>query len=549
MPKLQVIELRPKGWENDPADEFLKLAPLDYCVGQVYTNWGLFFKLSDSADHKVIIDTLQRGLEVTLSQCRQLCGHIEAHPGGGLCFHKKRESTVEFHVQWLDGPEDEGNYPTFADLEKLHFTTQSLGNLDTWCVAPMTYGEKPEAQPANHPKVSAFKASFIRGGMVFMMHHHHYANDVNGWAAEMYQLAENCAAVWKSPDNPAYPPWDPACLDYSPISKPDPERLVEGPAPPLKHPHHKISQWLLFHLPKSKAAELKEMASPDEGSYWISSYDAYTAYIWRMLSKHRATLFKPDLKGNLLWGEAVNMRTRVHNPPLPERIQGNVVYVPLSMNNPTPQLTTGEVISEAPLPKLAWWVLFDYPFPFFPTKHSDITTQYLPSGLRCMNHNKATANVQRKYVDFCGNACLYFPPRYNRQLTNSSTQENLDAMLTQVAAVRDKTTLFLRMDSFPPMSNITTDWRDSKPYDANFGFGKPYAFRHPFDTVTTGYVIVYPERRNGGPAGADEGNEILIGFEKDATKGLLEDPEWNKYFEFRGVDGEEKANVGAVHAI
>jgi hypothetical protein len=61
-------------------------------------------------------------------------------------------------------------------------------------------------------------------------------------------------------------------------------------------------QFLLFHLPKSRAAELKKMATPEDGSYWISSYDAYATYIWRMLSKHRAKLFKPDMTGNLVWG-------------------------------------------------------------------------------------------------------------------------------------------------------------------------------------------------------------------------------------------------------
>jgi hypothetical protein len=112
----------------------------------------------------------------------------------------------------------------------------------------------------------------------------------------------------------------------------------------------------------------------------------------------------------------------------------------------------------------------------------------------------------------------------------------MDGTLTQIAAVSDKTSLFLRMDSFPPMSNITTDWRDSKPYDADFGFAKPYAFRHPFDTVTNGYIIIYPTRINGGPAGSDEGNEILIGFEKEIAKDLMDDPEWNEYFEFRGFE-------------
>ena len=354
MPKRQVIELRPRGWENDPTDEFLKLAPLDYCVGQVYTNWTLFFKLSDSDDRNAILDTLRRGLEVTLSQCRQLCGYVEEHPdGSGLCFHKKRESTVEFHVQWLDGPED-NEYPSFDDLEKRHFTGQSLGNLNTWCVVPMTYGEKPEAAPTSRPKASAFKASFIRGGLVFVMHNHHYCNDINGWAGEMHQLAENCAAIWKSPDNPAFPPWDPACLDYSRLRKPPPEQLVDGPPEPPKHPDHVPGQWLLFHLPKSKAAELKKLASPDDGSFWISTYDAYTAYIWRMLTKHRAAFFKPDLTKNILFGEAVNMRTRIHDTPLPKRIQGNVVYVPLNITSSVPQLTTAEIISEAPLSRLAW---------------------------------------------------------------------------------------------------------------------------------------------------------------------------------------------------
>ncbi|KAL2022485.1 hypothetical protein VTK56DRAFT_5314 [Thermocarpiscus australiensis] len=374
MPKREIYELHPTGWESDPADEFFKLSTLDYCVGQVYTNYALFFKLPD-ADKPRVIPVLKRGLEVTLSQCRHLCGVLEKHPDGGLCFHKKRDSTVQFHVQWLDSPEDQDSlkYPSFEEFERRHFVSQALGDMDTWCVAPMTYGEKPEAQPANTPKAAAFKATFIRGGLVFMMHHHHYGNDVMGWAGELHQLAENCAAVWKSLENPDLltvnlPTWDPACLDLSPVAKPDPpeDQCIDGPTPPLRHPDHRAGQqWLLFHLPKSKAAELKRLASPEGGSYWISTYDAYMAYIWRSLSRHRAKLFKPDPKQHLLWGEAVDMRRRFHDPPVPERIQGNVVFVALSVQAPVPQLTAEEVISEAPLSKLAWEVFF-FPSISFP---------------------------------------------------------------------------------------------------------------------------------------------------------------------------------------
>lgn len=483
MPKLEIFELHPTGWESDPSDEYFKLSTLDYCVGQVYTNYALFFKLPD-AEKPRAVDVLRRGLEVTLSQCRQLVGRLEEHPdgSGGLCFHKRREDTVQFHVQWLDGPEDRGRYPSFEELERRHFVSKALGGMDTWCVSPMTYGEKPEAQPRNRPKASAFKASFIEGGLVFMMHHHHYGNDVMGWAGEMHQLAENCAAIFNSTP---LPPWDKACLDLSRVTKPDlPEdQRVEGPVAPLRHPDHRPGQqWLLFHLPKSKTAELKKLASPEDGSYWISSYDAYMAYIWRILSKHRARLFKPDLDQKLLWGEAVDMRRRFHSPSIPPRIQGNVLYVALSIQSPVPQLSAREVISEAPLSHLAWYI---------------------------------------------------------RQLTSGVTQESVDAALESIAPIADKTTLFLRTDGFPPLSNFTTEWRDTKVCDADFGFARPHAFRFPFDTVTAGLAVVLPVRTNGAPAGDDEGNEFSIGFEKELADDLINDPEWNRYFEFRGVDAEQ----------
>ena len=120
MPRKEVLELRPAEWESDPAHEFFRLSTLEYCVGQVYTNYALFFKLSD-VDKPKTIPVLKRGLEVTLSQCRQLCGILKKHPDGGLCFHKKKESTIDFHVQWLDGPDDEARYPSFGDLEKPTF--------------------------------------------------------------------------------------------------------------------------------------------------------------------------------------------------------------------------------------------------------------------------------------------------------------------------------------------------------------------------------------------------------------------------------------------
>ena len=175
------------------------------------------------------------------------------------------------------------------------------------------------------------------------------------------------------------------------------------------------------------------------------------------------------------------MRKRCHNPPVPARVQYNILGVALSSQSPVPQLTAAEIILDAPLTKLAWFI---------------------------------------------------------RQMTDSTTQESLKKMLEDIAPVRDKSGHYLRCDSFPPMYNFTTDWRDTDIAGADFGFAKPYAFRLPMDHVTPGLQMVYPPRNSAH--GSDERPELLVGFEKELTQDLLEDPEWCKYFEFRGIDAVEE---------
>ncbi|KAK3349629.1 hypothetical protein B0T25DRAFT_570248 [Lasiosphaeria hispida] len=114
---------------------------------------------------------------------------------------------------------------------------------------------------------------------------------------------------------------------------------------------------------------------------------------------------------------------------------------------------------------------------------------------------------------------LAFCPRYIRQLTNSGKQENLDGVLATIAPVRDKTSLFFRGDSYPAMSFFVTDWRDSRPTEADFGFAKPYAFRFPFNTDSAGLTVALLARTgDGAPAGKDEGNEFCIAFEKELQR-------------------------------
>ncbi|KAF4984965.1 hypothetical protein FDECE_16931 [Fusarium decemcellulare] len=481
MPKQKVYHVHPLGWEHDPEEERFQVSTLDYLTVCSYNNYALFFKLDD-ADKERAAEILRAGLERILAQARHYCGTIEKDPGGGHSFVKKRDSTVRFFVQWLDEPEDADKYPSFEDLEKTHFSAVTLGNLETWSVPPMTYGEKPEANPDNTPVVSAFKANFIRGGLVFNIHHHHYTNDVMGWAGFVHQLAENCYATM---NNSEFPSWDPLNLDVSRLIKQEPpeDQKVDGPPPPERHPGHQVGVSLIFHLPKSKAADLKAMATPTDGS-WVSTYDAFSAFIWRNLTRIRAPVFNPDPASNLFWSEAIDMRRRMHSPKVPPRVQHNVMFAATSPTAPVTQPTVAEVISDWSFSQLA---------------------------------------------------------SYIRKLTDSVTQENLDKTLEMVAMVRDKAALNIRIDSQPPMSILQTDHRDANITSANFGFATPATYRHILDRITEGVIIVYPPR-DPSPE-SDEGCEFAIFYEKRLAQDLIDDPEWNEYFQYRGVDAVDASQI------
>ncbi|KAI0004360.1 acyltransferase [Xylariaceae sp. FL0662B] len=469
MPMTEEFRLHPSGYQDDPEVERFRLTTLDYLSGCTYMNFALIFKLDDS-DKRKVVSVLKGGLELTLSQCKHLVGTIEKNEYGDHSVVKTRDSTVGFTVQWLDSPED--TFLSYAELEASQFVSSKLGDIRVLSVNSMTWGENSlEASPA----VSAFKANFIPGGLIFNIHCHHIVNDGIGWSRFVHQLAGNCCSIMDN-TRPA-PDWDPACVGHTRFLAKDlpDEAKVDAPTWSGLNKDHLPSSWVLFHLPRSKAAQLKKLAKPGDGA-WISTYDAFCAFLWRVLSKHRAPLYKQDLASSSRWAQFVNMRTRL-NPPMPDQTQGNIWYPALSVNQPN-QLTLAEIISEAPLSELAVYI---------------------------------------------------------RMLTNSVKEETLNPILEKAASVRDKTSIFLHIiDSFAPMSIFMTDWRDMRITETDFGFGRPKAFRHLFDVITAGLSVVYPPRITSPDS--DEGCEILIPLENQLVDQVIEDPEMKKYFEFRGFE-------------
>ncbi|KAK2053879.1 acyltransferase [Colletotrichum caudatum] len=474
MSSRQIFQLRPLGWENDPEEERFKLSIIDPTPNCAYNHYGLFFRLEDSKRSSAV-DILKAGLERTLSQARYMCGTIEKDVEGGYSFVKRKESSVQFVVHELDA---HANHPSLDDIERSYFAGHSLQDINLWGIPGLTWGEEtPEADPDNSPVVAAYQLNLLKNGLLFSMHNHHYSCDLMGWSNFTRQLAENCYAIANSA---SFPAWNPANVDVSRFIRNIPaESLVDGPAVAPKHPGHKEQQAVLFHLPKSKAEELKKLAMPtNPEAPWISTYDAMCAYVWRMLSKIRAPVYNPDPSSHLWWGEAVNMRPRLQNPPVPDRLMRNAVAGAFSDTAPVPPLTAGEVISGAPLSKLAGYI---------------------------------------------------------RALTDSCTEQHVDRLIDFIAPIRDKRTISLRVDSHPPMSMFVTDHRSADVSSFDFGFGKPITYRHLWgDLLTAGVVVIYaPIQSSRSP---DEGVMFAITMEKDLVPKLMETSEWTDYFEYRGVD-------------
>lgn len=395
---------------------------------------------------------------------------------------------MQLVLQHLDTPED--TYPSFSTIANAHFLAPILGDINVLSNAPMTCGNKPEAHPDNHPVVASYKINLIPGGIIFNVHSHHWSNGLVGANGFWEQLAENCFSIVNSTSPPSF---DPRCLDRSlfnvpgfPNSKTSPSIAPKTDAPPRAHKNiqHKPSQFIMFHLPKSKAALLKAAAMPSSGAR-ISTYNALCALLWRVLTRLRIPLYKPDPAYKPFWAEGVSLNKLFTDPPIPARMQGNLQFDITSAMSGVPALTVAEISSSASLAKLAM---------------------------------------------------------YTRAMTDSVTLDMLHAKLAPFANVRNKHDLSIHVDAFPPLSLLVSDWRMADLCTYDFGFGKMECHRHLFGGVPLSQVVVYPARV--GPAGEDEGLEVMFAIENELVQGLMGDREWGRYFEYRGVDAWDEEEKG-----
>jgi Transferase family len=295
-----MFHLHPLGFETSK-EEWFRLSILDVIVPPNYNTYAIVFKL-DHSDETAIVKTFKRGIEATLQQCRHLAGTIEKNKHGDYSIVKRPESTVEFVVQWLNDPEDD--YPSYFELERANFTCARLGHPAILGIEGMPNARHPDDSPV----VVGFQLNFIRNGLIFTVHIHHFAADMTGTTSFVQQIADNCYSIQ---NNTSKPSWDEALMDRSRFIAPDIalEDQIDPLPRPKRHPDWLPCSWLLFHLPPSKSAELKQLASPLDGT-WISTYDASTALLWRIIARNRAQIYEPDPASPAIFGEPINMRGR-----------------------------------------------------------------------------------------------------------------------------------------------------------------------------------------------------------------------------------------------
>ncbi|KAI0441393.1 transferase family-domain-containing protein [Xylaria telfairii] len=396
--------------------ERFRLSALDLFNTQNYSTHALIFEIKESEKTR-IVETIKKGVARTLGQCRHMAGTIERNEHGDYSIVTRPDSTVRFDVQWLD--DVESGYPSYARIKNAHFTASSLGDPARLTIEGMTMSCR--RYPDSSPSLVAFQLNIIPGGLIFTVHKHHAALDIAGTASFVKQIADNCAALWygTSPPN-----WNEEWMDRSRFVVPavGGANVVPSPAPG-SHPGRLPSSWLLFHLSRDNSAKLKMLCSPSNGG-WISTYDAIGAILWRVLLKHRARFYKPDLTQPALFFEPINMRARLI-PKVPARYQGNCLSAGTSQSLGDP-VTLADVISDAPLSHLASFI---------------------------------------------------------RRVGTAATQENLEKMMEMMAPVRDKWLLHPPLDALPPMSLVITDWRGVRMCDDDFGFARPAAFRQLSDVV------------------------------------------------------------------
>lgn len=485
-----VYRVHPSGYPNITQQSF-KLSTNDLLNREpVYVPVCLFFRSPDESEYNTT-RLLVAGLEKTLRQCRFLAGTIERDGSEDYYILSRQEDTVDFIHNRLEhnGP-DQVAFASYDSLEATHFLIPNPVDKARLRVKSLPYGQG-SADPGHSPPIIGFQANLIPGGIVLAIHFHHWAMDYCGLAGLVHQWAGN---TYTLTHHVLYPELAPACLDRSRLvckiridagtqlsNGEEAKMQAEAEsADSASEPAGSLSfSVCLFHLRKSKAEALKVLVNTEVApdSCRISSYDAFVALWWRVLTRTRAKVQRPhSLDFPAEFVEAVNLRRRLV-PPLPDRYLGNAVLFATSATQQH-KLTLADVIESVPLGTIA---------------------------------------------------------AYIRNITNSVDVAFIEEKLDQIERDRHQTAdRHQAPGTHSPLAFTVNDWRAHNVHDADFGFGRPTGLRHLFGVMPV--LVVLPRKRMR--SSPEDVFEFLVPIENSAMGSLLQDSDVKEWFAYQGIESE-----------
>ncbi|KAK8009450.1 hypothetical protein PG991_012001 [Apiospora marii] len=490
----QEIRIQPLG-ETCGVDRF-ELSDMDHTMPKIYVQIAEIFELPPNADRDGIVQNLTQGLAFALGQYPVMAGVLRMDASNGrMWVTKKEDSTVGLFVKDASAPK--ADLPSFEYLEANDFPVQLI---DGHKVLPRIVTEKQLFSPLGENAdddatvISTFQITFIEGGLILAAAIHHNCSDGPGCNGFLTTWAENSAAASRGEP---FKPIDAANTARDQLSAPKPSaerwQELDGKFPVLKNlgapppapppdfvmPNLKIRMW---HVSRSRAAELKAACAQADADEWVSTYDCIMALFWKTITRAKLPFLKPAMSKEVIMAHAVNTRSMLE-PPLPDRFLGNAVALPRVSVGSIEDLVRSD--GENNLPQLAAAV------------RESIRT---------------------------------ITPQYAAELPE------------WVAGLEDRRYIAIAMDSFLGMDLAGTSWQAMTPYEQHdFGFGLPRAMRWPHPQFE-GYVFVLPSRaavKKGGDAGRgdnDEGLEICVCLEESCHDRLLHDSELLRYAQPRGLN-------------
>ncbi|KAI0427499.1 transferase [Xylaria sp. FL1042] len=335
-----ILQVKPRGWQDDPEQEVWTLADLEYAMPSGFVRIIFVYELSELVDKDNIINQLKGGLEMTLSQCRTLTGVFKKE-GGEIYIIRSRGSAVPFIIKHSDD-----KHASFEGLEAAGFPTTEVSRQ----AALEDMGNTLTNTLESGRPLCEVQVTWIAGGMILTAGYHHYLMDGTGFTAFIEQWMANTLAL-KVDVNAAVPAWDPSCFNrermngtFVPLEKKIspptsiPNLDTKITLPPASRP-------VILHFQKKDVQRLRIAAAPQGGS--VSSYDAVTALVWRAHTRARLTMYDISSTDSTAQLTAVDIRPRF-DPPLPQKLLACACIAAL-----TEPIPVHEAVAEGALPKLA----------------------------------------------------------------------------------------------------------------------------------------------------------------------------------------------------